>query len=123
MARSTGAGVYHAAGLVALVHPHHHAVAVAALGEELQGSGLTPDLVQGVVQVNTLVDAITLSSREQILGVEQVNAAISQIDGATQQNAALVEQAAAATMSLKAQAVDLDTLMGVFQLDPAAEPA
>ncbi|MBL8306207.1 MAG: methyl-accepting chemotaxis protein [Rubrivivax sp.] len=81
------------------------------------------NVVQGVVQVNALVDAITQASRQQIQGVEQVNAAIAQIEGATQQNAALVEQAAAATMSLKAQAVDLDRTVGVFQLDEAAEPA
>ena len=44
--------------------------------------------------------AALAEGRQQIQGVEQVNAAIAQIEGATQQNAALEEQAAAATLSL-----------------------
>ena len=81
------------------------------------------DVVQGVVKVNALVDDITRASGEQIAGVAQVNLAIAQIDAATQQNAALVEQAAAATMALQAQAVDLDRLVGTFRLDEAEAAA
>jgi len=46
---------------------------------------------------------------------------VSQLDGATRQNAALVEQSSASAESLRAQALRLSEVVGVFRLcAPAA---
>ncbi len=75
------------------------------------------DVVAGVRRVTDIVGEISAASREQTLGLEQVNQAIAQMDLVTQQNAALVEEAAAATGSLETQSSQLVQAMSVFQLD------
>jgi Methyl-accepting chemotaxis protein (MCP) signaling domain. len=47
------------------------------------------------------------ASREQSMGIEQVNVAITQLDGSTQQNAALVEQVSAAARAMESRACSL----------------
>jgi methyl-accepting chemotaxis protein len=66
---------------------------------------------------------IAAASREQSIGIEQVNAAIVQMDATTQQNAALVEEAAAAAESLRLQAAALEQVVGTFKLEAAAPAA
>ncbi|HAK34858.1 MAG TPA: methyl-accepting chemotaxis protein, partial [Pantoea sp.] len=57
----------------------------------VEQAGETMDeLMQGVSSVTTLMSEIMSASREQSMGIEQVNVAITQLDGTTQQNAALV---------------------------------
>jgi len=80
-------------------------------------------VVDSVQKVAGIVDEISLASREQSTGIEQVNDAISQMDEMTQQNAALVEQAAAAASSMQQQAATLAQLVSVFSLDHAGTPA
>ena len=79
-------------------------------------------LVARVDEVSGLVREISVASREQASGIEQVNQAIMQMDGTTQQNAALVEQAAAAARALNEQAGSLAALAAVFTLDRSAQP-
>ena len=55
-----------------------------------------------------LVTEIATASKEQSLGIEQVNTAVSQIDQATQSNAASAEESASASQELSAQAGELD---------------
>ena len=77
----------------------------------------TADSVAGV---DTIISSISNASREQSLGVEQLNRSLGELDQTTQQNAALVEQSAAAAASLQEQAAALARIVGVFRLH--AEP-
>jgi len=93
-------------------------------GVLVEQAGATMDRVVGSVRkVAEIVGEISLASREQASGIEQVNRAISQMDEMTQQNAALVEQAAAAASSMQTQAASLAQLVSVFSLDQEARPA
>ncbi len=69
-----------------------------------------------VVQINTLMDAIAGSAREQSTGLAEVNTAVNQMDQSTQQNAAMVEQSTAASAALAAESVRLRELVGQFKL-------
>ncbi|WP_295994878.1 PAS domain-containing methyl-accepting chemotaxis protein [Rugamonas sp.] len=83
-------------------------------------AGATMEQVVGSArQVTAIMQEISTASREQSMGVDQVNAAIAHMDQVTQQNAALVEQAAAATASLAAEAGGLTRAVSLFQFGPA----
>jgi methyl-accepting chemotaxis protein len=89
----------------------------------VQQAGATMgEIVDSVERVTCIMADITAASREQTVGIEQVNQAISQMDEVTQQNAALVEEASAAAASLQDQAGKLAHVVSVFQL-PAAPDA
>jgi methyl-accepting chemotaxis protein len=74
------------------------------------------EVVASVRRVSDVISEITAASREQSMGIEQVNQAIIEMDGVTQQNAALVEQSAAAAEALQDQAASLADLVGKFVL-------
>jgi methyl-accepting chemotaxis protein len=78
-------------------------------------------MVDSVQRVSGIVVEIAEASREQSLGIEQVNGAIAQMDEVTQQNAALVEESAAAAEALNVEAGNLLTTVSVFKL-PDARP-
>jgi methyl-accepting chemotaxis protein len=78
------------------------------------------DVVDSVKRVTDIMAEIMAATQEQSAGIEQVNQAIGQMDQVTQQNAALVEEASAAAESLKVQAANLATAVGVFQLGAGA---
>ncbi|WP_345795915.1 methyl-accepting chemotaxis protein [Castellaniella sp. MT123] len=81
------------------------------------GAGQTMSkVVTSVQQVADIMSEITLASREQASGIEQINLAIAQMDQVTQQNAGLVVQAGEAAQSLNQQMNGLDRAVGVFQL-------
>ena len=83
----------------------------------VQQAGATMDeVVTSVQRVTSIVGEISLASREQTDGIEQMNQAIMQMDQVTQQNAALVEQAAAAAAAMSDQASELERLVARFQL-------
>ncbi|RFB68164.1 HAMP domain-containing protein [Herbaspirillum sp. 3R11] len=87
-------------------------------GVLVEQAGATMErVVDSVRKVAEIVGEISLASREQSSGIEQVNHAISQMDEMTQQNAALVEEAAAAASSMQTQAASLAQLVSVFSLD------
>jgi methyl-accepting chemotaxis protein-2 (aspartate sensor receptor) len=84
-------------------------------------AGKTMDeVVASVKRVTQIMGEITNASREQSLGIEQVNQAVAQMDKVTQQNAAMVEQAAAAAGSLKLQSEELSSTVSVFTLKATA---
>jgi methyl-accepting chemotaxis protein len=86
----------------------------------VQRAGTTMDeVVASVRRVTDIMGEITSASREQSLGIDQVNEAISQMDTVTQQNAALVEEAAAAAASMQDQAARLADVAGMFKLGDA----
>jgi len=75
------------------------------------------EVVESVRRVSDIISEITAASREQSVGIEQVNQAIIEMDNTTQQNAALVEQSAAAAASLQDQAAALADVVGKFVLE------
>ncbi|MFZ6773921.1 methyl-accepting chemotaxis protein [Undibacterium sp. SXout7W] len=81
-------------------------------------AGATMDeIVASVKRVTDIMGEITSASKEQEVGIEQINQAISEMDTVTQQNAALVEQAAAAAESLQDQAGNLVQVVSIFKVD------
>ncbi len=80
-------------------------------GENLKG------IVLAAQKVNDIVSEIAVASREQAVGVEQVNLAITDMDGVTQQNAALAEETSAVSHSLSEQAYKLEEVVGFFNKD------
>jgi methyl-accepting chemotaxis protein len=81
-----------------------------------QAGATMTEILASVRQVTHIMGEISVASREQSSGIEQVNRSIEQMDGMTQQNAALVEQAAAAASSLRDQSKKLTEAVAVFKL-------
>jgi methyl-accepting chemotaxis protein len=73
-----------------------------------------------VVNINTQLDAIAISSKEQSVGLAEVNTAVNQMDQVTQQNAAMVEESTAASSSLASESVRLRQLISQFQIEGAS---
>jgi aerotaxis receptor len=74
------------------------------------------EAMESVGKVGTFLDQINSASKEQSLGVGQINEAVSQMDSITQQNAAMVEELAAAASSLNSQVVQVHNSIRVFRL-------
>nr|WP_245277371.1 HAMP domain-containing methyl-accepting chemotaxis protein [Rhizobium leguminosarum] len=72
-----------------------------------------------VVAMNQHVDAIAVSSREQSVGLAEINTAVNSLDQTTQQNAAMVEEASAASASLASESATLRELIGQFNVGSA----
>ncbi len=86
------------------------------------GVALT-DIVQQVQAVDTNVDAIATSAREQAQGIGEINQAITSLDQGTQKNAATVEEANAASQSLAQEAQNLYALVNQFKVGDQRELA
>ena len=99
-----------------LINASAERVEQGCLQVDQAGSTMT-EVVSAIRHVTELMSQISDASREQSLGVSQVGEALTQMDHVTQQNAALVEEMASAAGSLKAQAAELVTGVGVFKLD------
>ncbi|WP_082401226.1 methyl-accepting chemotaxis protein [Achromobacter aegrifaciens] len=80
------------------------------------------EVVTSVMRMKTITGEIATASREQAIGIEQVNVAIAQLDSVTQQNAALVEESAAAAHSMAEQARDLLHAVEVFKTASSQSP-
>ncbi|MEY9103388.1 methyl-accepting chemotaxis protein [Sinorhizobium fredii] len=76
-----------------------------------------------IVEINTHMEAIAISAKEQSTGLAEINTAVNQMDQTTQQNAAMVEQSSAAAVSLAQEAAKLRDLVGQFRLDATAQSA
>jgi methyl-accepting chemotaxis protein len=83
-------------------------------------AGRTMDeIVSSVRRVTDIIGEITSAATEQSNGIGQVSSSVHALDQMTQQNAALVEQSAAASESLKDQAVQLTRAVSQFKLGGA----
>jgi methyl-accepting chemotaxis protein len=69
-----------------------------------------------ITQMNTHMDAIAISAKEQSTGLSEVNQAVNSMDQTTQQNAAMVEQSNAASAELAGEAAKLRELISNFQI-------
>lgn len=87
-----------------------------------QAGSTMKEIVDSVKRVTDIMGEISVASKEQTDGIQQVNQAINQMDAVTQQNAALVEEAAAAAESLQDQAVHLSRVVSVFKLEAVPLP-
>ena len=74
-------------------------------------------IVQQVSQVRAIMGEISVASREQSGGIEQINLAVTEIGEATQQNATMVGDAELAAAELRDQAVRLAQVVSVFKLE------
>jgi len=79
-------------------------------------------IVASIKTVSELVAEIAGASREQSLGIEQINQSVLQMDEFTQTNGSLVAQAAAASQTMAQRAGQLNTMMERYQLDEATDP-
>ena len=66
------------------------------------------EIVTKVRQVDELVAAVAVASREQTQGILQINTAVGEMDKVTQSNAASAEQSAAAAQELGAQVLAME---------------
>ncbi|MDU0360847.1 methyl-accepting chemotaxis protein [Rhizobium sp. 25PS6] len=73
-------------------------------------------IVQEVQEINQHVHAIAEASREQSIGLQEINTAVNTMDQGTQQNAAMVEESTAASHNLATEAAALNNLLGKFRL-------
>jgi len=69
-----------------------------------------------IAEMNTHMDAIVISAKEQSTGLSEVNQAVNAMDQTTQQNAAMVEESNAASATLANEAAKLRELVAQFQL-------
>jgi methyl-accepting chemotaxis protein len=76
-------------------------------------------IVAEVQEINRHVHAIAEASREQSVGLQEINTAVNTIDQGTQQNAAMVEQTTAASHGLATEAAALAELLGQFKVTGA----
>ncbi len=70
-----------------------------------------------VVVINSQLDAIATSAREQSVGLSEVNTAVNQMDQVTQQNAAMVEESTAASSTLAEEVRRLREIVSEFRID------
>jgi len=74
-------------------------------------------IIDSVKRVTDIVAEIAAASREQSLGIEQVNKAMVQMDQVTQTNSAQTEELSATAQSLAAHAEQLQGLVQRFKVD------
>lgn len=107
--RSTGA----AKEIKGLIESSVCEVADGAILVRQAGSTMS-EIVSSVQRVTDIMSDISAASREQSIGIEQINQAVIQMDESTQQNAALVEEVTAATRSMEGQTALLVEAVSVF---------
>ena len=89
--------------------------------EQVAQAGATmQEIVTGIQRVSDIVAEIASASREQSMGIVQINQAVTHLDTVTQQNAALVEETSAASSALQDQARQLANVAATFKLHSGA---
>ena len=81
-----------------------------------QAGSTMEEIVTGIQRVSDIVAEIASASREQSMGIVQINQAVTHLDTVTQQNAALVEETSAASSALQDQARQLAHVAAAFKL-------
>ncbi len=72
------------------------------------------DILEKIKKTSNLIGEISISTKEQSEGMNQIATAMGSIDQVTQQNAATSEEAAAAAEELNAQALSMQDMVGVI---------
>ncbi len=73
------------------------------------------EIVMRVKTVTGVMSEIAGASREQAIGIEQVNKAVASMEAVTQENAALVEESLNAAQAMATQASSLTRLMALYR--------
>jgi methyl-accepting chemotaxis protein len=81
-----------------------------------QTSDALQEIVAGITKVSDLVSEINAASKEQALGITQINQGVNQVDQVTQQNTANAEESAAAAQQLSGQAKQMRQMLQRFTL-------
>lgn len=89
---------------------------VRETGEALKGIG------SQVSAMNERMEEIASSTKDQTIGLAEVNRAVGTMDQMTQQNATMVQQSNAASTMLAAEAGRLRDMIDQFRLDAAPAP-
>lgn len=84
---------------------------------------LLDEMVPTIKKTSDLVQEIAAASKEQSVGVGQINSAMGQLNQATQQNASASEELAATAEEMGAQSEQLQQLMTYFRLDQSTAMA
>jgi methyl-accepting chemotaxis protein len=79
-------------------------------------SGNLHEIVEVIGKVTGTVGDSAMASREQAIGIDQLNQAVSQMNSVTQQNLASAEESSSAAEELASQAEELAGLVGRFRL-------
>ena len=84
----------------------------------------TADMLTGIKddieKVNDFIGEISTSSREQVVGVDEINSSIGQVNKVVQDNSAIAEESASASRILSNQAIELQQMMQEFRLSGQA---
>ncbi len=75
------------------------------------------NIITSIQHLTDIISEVSVASKEQSQGIQQINMAITQMDNMTQQNAILVEQAAANAETLALQAVKLTEAFRQFKFN------
>ncbi len=86
-----------------------------------QAGSTMEEIVASVSRVTNIMGEIASASREQVIGIEQINQAVAHMDEVTQQNASLVDDAASQSNALEQQAMHLSEVVSVFKLSDEQE--
>ncbi len=81
-----------------------------------QSGAMLGEIVISFKKVTDIVAEIAAASREQSMGIEQVNKAIMQMEKSTQQNVALVDEASAASQAIVEQAQTLSAMIARYNI-------
>jgi methyl-accepting chemotaxis protein len=81
------------------------------------------DIVSQVHKVTEVMGEIAVASEQQQHGITQLNTAVRQLNQVTQQTAANAEEAASTAEELSSQALEMQHLVGTFQLSRTAAGA
>ena len=81
-----------------------------------RAGSLIETIVPGIGRTSDLVQEISAASKEQSVGVSQINQSMNQMNHITQQNAAASEELAATAEEMTGQAEQLQKLMRFFNL-------
>ena len=80
-------------------------------------------IVTSVKRVTDIVAEIAAASREQTVGIEQINKAVAQMDQVTQSNASQTEEMSGTAVALSGQAEQLQAVVAQFNLNRDAAAA
>jgi methyl-accepting chemotaxis protein len=81
------------------------------------------ELVPAIRKTAELVQEVAATSREQALGVAQINKAMGQVDDVTQRNAAAAEELSSTAEEMAAQAESLQQIVSFFKLSDVSRDA
>ncbi|MEO7456745.1 MAG: methyl-accepting chemotaxis protein [Gemmatimonadaceae bacterium] len=92
------------------------ALATSSVAVAEQSGTRLKQLVPSIRQTAMLVQEVADASREQALGVAQINQAMSQVDAVTQRTASAAEELASTAEEMAAQAESLEQVVAFFKL-------